>query len=169
MQFSELIEARQSIRAYDASREITEEQLRAIVHAANRAPSAGNFQAYEIYVVRGEEKHRELTAATFNQNFVAQARLSLVFCTNPARCQYPGAEGWAIQDAVIATTFAHLAITDLGLATCWVAAFKADEIAKVVDAPAGQIPVSLLPIGYAAEQPERTSRRPLEELVHEVK
>jgi len=37
-----------------------------------------------------------------------------------------------------------------------------------IGAPAQQQPVAILPVGYPAESPERTPRRPLPELVHEV-
>jgi hypothetical protein len=30
------------------------------------------------------------------------------------------------------------------------------------------LPLAILPIGYAGERPEKTTRRPLDELVHEV-
>ena len=48
MEYFEVVEKRQSIRKYQ-SRPIEPEKLEAILKAANQAPSAGNFQAYEIY------------------------------------------------------------------------------------------------------------------------
>jgi len=166
MEFQEMVRARQSVRVY-AERAVEEAKLTAVLEAANRAPSAGNFQAYEIYVVRGEEKRRALMEATFDQKFVGQAPVSLVFCTHPGRCEYPNPEIWALEDATIACTFAMLAVADLGLATCWVGAFNPDLAAKVIGAPEGVVPMAILPIGYAGETPERTSRRGLRELVHE--
>jgi len=62
-----------------------------------------------------------------------------------------------------------LTATNLGLASVWVGAFNDEAVKKVLDAPAGVYPVAILPMGYAAESPERTSRRSLNTLVHEVR
>ena len=166
MRFFEVVEERQSIRKFQG-RDIAPEKLQAILEAANRAPSAGNFQSYEIYVVTGDRR-KALAAATFEQHFVAQAPISLVFCINPARCEYQPAETYALEDASIACTFAMLAVTAMGLASCWVGAFTAEPVAQVIGSPAGITPIAILSIGYADEEPERTTRRELNELVHWV-
>jgi len=166
MEFRELVERRQSVRVYQRGA-VDLEKLTEILEVTNRAPSAGNFQAYEIYVVP-QAKLDELQAATFDQKFVSQADMALVICTNAARCQYPNPEVWAMQDASIATTFAMLAIADLGLATCWVGAFSSEPVAKLIQAPEGVVPMAILPIAGPGEQPERTPRRALQELVHRV-
>jgi nitroreductase len=167
MEFSNLIYARQSVRAYQPT-PVPEEKLQALLEAANRAPSAGNFQAFEVYVVR-EAKHRQaLAAATYEQDFVQHAPLSLVFCMHPARCQYQPAELYALQDTTIACTFAMLKATDLGLVSCWIGAFSAEKLAQALALPENVKAVAILAIGYAAETPERTSRRKLEDVVHRL-
>lgn len=167
MEFFETVETRQSVRVY-TKQTIEAEKLDAILRATNRAPSAGNFQAFEVYVVENAEKREALTKATFGQDFVGQAPVVLVFCSNPAKCQYDQPELYGLEDASIACTFAMLSVTALGLSACWVGAFKAEDVATVIGAPKGQTPVAILPIGYPNEQPERTSRRPLNELVHKI-
>jgi len=167
MEFSNLIHARQSVRAYQPT-PVPEDKLQALLEAANRAPSAGNFQAFEIYIVSDPKQRQALAAATFDQKFVEQAPLSLVFCMHPARCQYQPPELYALQDTTIACTFAMLKVTDLGLASCWVGAFAAEKLARALALPKHVTPVAVLAIGYAAEAPERTSRRALPELAHKL-
>ena len=167
MQFSELIQKRQSIRKY-SSPPVEPEKITRILEAANRAPSAGNYQAFEIYVVRTLEQLKRLAAATWDQKFIAEAQAALIICQNASRCQYPGAETFSLEDATIATTLAMLAITDLGLATCWIGAFAPDAVGKAMNIAEGHKPMAILPIGYPGEQPERTTRRELAELVHEL-
>ncbi|HWR35287.1 MAG TPA: nitroreductase family protein [Clostridia bacterium] len=167
MEFFELIENRQSIRVFQA-RAVEEVKLQTILQAANSAPSAGNFQAYEIFVVRRQEQRDILTRATFGQNFIAEAPVLLLFCMNPARCTYDGPALFALQDTTIACTFAMLAIQAAGLATCWIGAFSPENIAKTMSLPQGLTPVAILPVGYSAETPERTTRRSLNDLVHEI-
>ena len=75
-----------------------------ILEAVRTAPTAGNFQAYEIYVVSGAARMRALAAAAFNHDWIAQAPMALVVCTHAARCEYDPKEHWALQDASIAAT-----------------------------------------------------------------
>ena len=170
MEFAELIHARRSVRAFD-DRPLEEEKLRAVVEAAILSPSAGNLQAYEIYAVTAPRVRAALARAA-DQPFVAQAQTVLVFFANPGRsARKYGARGrelYALQDATIAVTYAQLAVTDLGLASVWVGAFKDAAVTEAIGAPADWVPVAILPIGYAAEAPAPSPRRAFDEVVHEL-
>ncbi len=168
MDFFDVVEKRQSIRTY-AAKSVEQDKLDAILAASNRAPSAGNFQSYEVYVVRSEEGRSKLAATTFEQAFIEGAPISLVFCTNPTRCEYTPAETYALEDATIACTFAMLAATALGLSSCWIGAFEPKKVAEVIQCPRGVVPISILTIAYPGENPERTTRRAITDLVHLVK
>ncbi len=165
MEFFELLRARHSVRRF-RPQPVAGELVTKILEAVRTAPTAGNFQAYEIYLVSGEARMRALAAATFNHDWIAQAPLALVVCTHAARCQYDTPEHWALQDAGIAATLAHLAMVELGLATCWVGAFIPAKVAEVIDAAEGHVALAVLPFGYADEVPQETTRRPLQEFVH---
>lgn len=171
MEFSDLIAARHSIRMFEPT-PVEPERLRAILDASNRAPSAGNLQAFEIYVVIAESDRAALTSAALGQGFITQAPVALVFCAHAARSapRY-GTRGehlYAVQDATIAATYAMLAATDAGLSTVWVGAFDDAEVWRAIGSPEGHHPVAILPIGHAAESPRVTARRALDELVHNV-
>jgi len=165
MEFFELLEARHSVRRFRAE-PVPEELVAKILEAVRTAPTAGNFQSYEIYIVSGAERMQALAAATFNHEWVAQAPMALVVCTNSARCEYDNKDYWALQDASIAATLAHLAIADLGLASCWLGAFIPAKIAELLAATEGHVPMAVMPFGYANEIPEQSTRRALEEFVH---
>lgn len=171
MDFFTLIRERRSIRAF-TQKPVPQDLLRQILESANAAPSAGNLQAYEIYVVRKTEHRKKLAEAALWQDFIAAAPVVLVFCAHPERNQARygerGQRLYAVQDATIACTFAMLAATALGLATVWVGAFRDDQVRLVIGAPSRLQPVAILPVGYAAESPQRTPRRSLNSLVHEV-
>ncbi len=161
----ELLRARHSVRKFRGE-QVPAELLEKVLEAVRTAPSAGNFQAYEIYAVSGEARMQALAAACFNHDWIAQAPMALVVCTHCARCEYDGREHWALQDASIAATLAHLAIVDLGLATCWVGAFLPSKVAEVIEAAEGHLPLAILPVGYADEVPQESTRRALSEFVH---
>ena len=170
MDLFETIRARQSVRAYH-DKEIEAAKLEAILSAANQAPSAGNLQAYEIILVRDKQTMRALVRAALDQAFIAQASVVLVFCADRKRsgAKYgvAGENLYCVQDATIATAYAQLAATALGLATCWIGAFDEKRVAELLRLRAELRPVAMLPIGWAAESPARTSRRSLKELVQE--
>ncbi|HET9698811.1 MAG TPA: nitroreductase family protein [Terriglobales bacterium] len=167
MDFFELIQQRQSIRKWQA-RPVEQQKMNCILEAINRAPSAGNFQSYEVYRITTEERRKAIASVTWDQGWIVNAPEMLVFCSHPARCQY-GPEPYPLEDTTIACTFAMLAVTAVGLGAVWIGAFDPNKVAQVMSLPDGQIPVAILPIGYADEVPERTTRRELRELVHELK
>lgn len=167
MDFFDVLARRHSVRQF-SNREITEPELNRILKAADAAPSAGNLQSYQIVTVR-EQKHKAaLAQAAYGQDFISSAPLILVFCADPAMAaaKYDGrgAELFCIQDATIAASYAQLAAAALGLATVWVGAFDEKAVAKIVG---GLKPVCILPIGHAAAGPETTTRRSLDDLVHQ--
>ena len=170
MDFFDVIKSRHSIRTF-AHTPMQQEDMQTILEAANSAPSAGNLQAYEIYLVTRSKDKSALAKAALEQWFVAQAPFVLVFCAHPERSArrygQRGVRLYAVQDATIACTLAMLAATALGLATVWVGAFDDDSVRRAIKAPEGVVPVAILPIGHAAEKPEKTPRRRLSDLVHE--
>ena len=172
MDFFDVVRERHSIRAFK-DRPIEQDKLRRILEAVNRAPSAGNLQSYEVYLISDLARRTALVASAGGSGFLAEAPVVLVFCAHPARARdryrSRGEQLYAVQDATIACTFAMLAGTALGLSTVWVGAFEEQAVAEAVGIPFGQRPVAILPIGYAAEQADPRERRPLDELVHEVK
>ena len=171
MDYFELLEKRHSIRAF-TSQPVEGEKLQAILQAANRAPSAGNLQAYEIYMVTNPTRRQELARAALEQTFIAQAPVALVFCANPSRSSMKykqrGESLYCIQYATIACVFAHLAAAALGLASVWVGAFDDDGVRRAIGVGRDLRPVAILPVGYPGEKPEISSRRQLSSLVHHL-
>jgi nitroreductase len=171
MDFFDVVKTRQSIRAYQ-DKPIEPEKLQQILDTINRAPSAGNLQGYEVYLVTKPDVILALARSTNGQDFIAQVPLALVFCAHPARSAQRYAERgtmlYCVQDATIACAYAQLAVTALGLASVWVGAFNEDAVRAAIGVGHDLRPVAFLPIGYAAETPERRSRRALVELVHRV-
>jgi nitroreductase len=169
MKFFEVINARHSIRTFHPT-PIEVEKLDQILQAINRAPSAGNRQAYDVYLVEDAPRKSALVQAAGGQEFLAQAPVVLVFCTNPAlnreRYAQRGETLYTIQDATIACTYAMLAATALGLSSVWVGAFDEAGVHDVIGAPEDQRPVAMLPIGYAADEPRLRDRRQLNEIIH---
>ena len=171
MDIFDVFAERHSIRGY-TDQVISDDVLNRIFESVNRAPSAGNLQAFDIYRVTKQEHKEALMRASYDQEFLVQAPVVLVFCAVPARSavRYAerGATLYCIQDATIACTYAMLAATAFGLGSVWVGAFDEDAVHKIIGAEPGHRPVAMLPIGYPNTEPRIRPRRALEEIVHQV-
>ena len=123
-------------------------------------------------MVRNPATKQALVQAALNQEFIAQAPGVLAFFAHrlmsASKYKQRGAELYSVQDATVACAYAQLAAAALGLGSVWVGAFDDAEVMRALRAKPEWRPVALLPIGYPAESPEPTSRRPVEELAREA-
>ena len=171
MEFFEVVGKRHSLRAFK-DKEIEKEKLEKLLYVANSAPSAGNLQALEIFLVKDIQKKQKLVKAVLGQDFVAEARIVLVFFADHQRSASKygqrGEELYCIQDATLSAAYAWLQAVELGLGACWVGAFDEKLIKEILEIKHDWHPIAILPIGYPDEKPRSTLRRDLSDLVHEV-
>lgn len=171
MSFMELARARYSVRSFKDT-PIEEEKLSLILEAGRIAPTACNNQPQKIYVVKSEDARKTLAGVcrcTFD------APVILVVCYDRTRNWknklMPGYESGET-DAAIVCTHMMLQAADLGIGSCWVGYFNAQEIADVLGLPEDITVSALLPIGYAAEgaepAPLHTQYRDLADTVTEI-
>lgn len=170
MDLFDAIRERHSVRSFLPD-PVPHESLRRILEAANQAPSAGDLQAYEVYQVEDPAVREALAVAAYDQSFIEEAPVALVFVSSPFRARRYGERGaglYSIQDATIAAAYVQLAAVSLGLATCWVGAFDESRVSSALHLPVGQKPVAILPLGKANEAPAPTPRRGVDDLVRRV-
>lgn len=164
----EALKQRRSVRKY-TDEEVSDENVERLLEAAVWAPSAGSVQAWEFVVVKNQETKHRLALAALNQTFVEKAPVIIVVCTdlNKEKKRYDsrGEKLYSIQDTAAATQNILLAAQELGLATCWVGAFKEKDAAKAVNAPKNVVPVAMIPVGHPAEKPS-ASQRSVKDFVH---
>jgi nitroreductase len=170
MDFWQAIEIRHSVREFDARYDVSPAIVRRILHAAIQAPSAGNRQPWYFVVVRRPEVRKQLAAAAFGQDFVAQAPVVIVICTDAQRSQERygerGAELFCKQDTAAATEHILLAVTSLRMGGCWVGSFDETAVARVLQLLPNLQPVAMVPIGVPARPTQRvTTRRELSDVV----
>jgi nitroreductase len=167
MDYFEAVKTRRSTRAFQ-KKPVEEDKIRRIIEAINLAPSAGDLQAYEVIVVKDPMLKDKLAKAALGQSFLSEAPVCFVFVACPQRSSKKyarrGSELYCVQDATIAATYAMLTATVLGLSSTWVGSFDEESAARTVGATEGKRPVAILPVGYAAESPENTPRRPVSEI-----
>jgi len=164
MDVFEAIKARRSIRAYK-DRAVEEEKLQKVLEAGRLAPSANNRQDWKFVVVRDAALRQQLVGACCNQQFIGQAPVVIVACTTEAQHTMRSGYQCCAVDLSIAVDHMTLAAAALGLGTCWIGAFEADLVSKVIKLPRGVAPVHVLPLGYAAESPAARPRKSLDAVV----
>ena len=167
MEFAEVVKNRYSCKKYD-EKQISAEQLDAVLQAGRLAPTAKNLQGQRIYVVQSAEglaKIDELTPCRYG----APTVLVVAFDKNSVFV-YPGEEANSgVEDASIVATHMMLAATNTGVDSCWLNFFDPTAVAKAFNLPENEQVLMLLDLGFAAEGfaplPNHTSRKPLEETV----
>lgn len=171
MEILDVLKKRHSIRRFK-DKEIEKEKIQLILEAANSAPSAGNLQAREIFLIKDNKKKQEFVGKDLRHDFVAEAGIVLIFFTNPQRSASKygqrGEELYCIQDATLSAAYAWLQAIELDLGACWVGAFDDKMVKKVLGVKEDWQPIVILPIGYPNEKPHSTPRIHLNDLVHEV-
>ena len=171
MSFMELSKARYSVRSFQTT-PVEKEKLDLILEAGRIAPTACNNQPQKIYVAKSEDARAKLASVcrcTFG------APVILVVCYDRTRDWknklMPGYESGET-DAAIVCTHMMLQAADLGIGSCWVGYFNAQEVAEVLGLPENLTVSALLPIGYAAEDakpaPLHTEYRDLRDTVTEI-
>ena len=164
MNVSEAIRARRSIRAYRKT-PVEKEKLDRILEAGRLSPSARNMQERHFVVVTDKDKRHQLVAAANNQSFVGQAPVVIAACgTIPDYVMACGQTAYTV-DVAIAVDHMSLQAMEEGLGTCWVCAFKEPAVKEVLNIPENLRVVTLLTLGYPAENPDPRPRNPIEDMV----
>ena len=165
MNFLKLAAKRSSVRGYRPD-PVEATALARVLAAAHLAPSAANRQPLHLIVVRDPAVRRSLGLA-YNREWLRSAPLLLAICTEPAKA-WARADGknYADVDGAILMDHITLCAADLGLGTCWIAAFDPAQVKTALGLPDGIEPLVLTPLGYPADGGHAKSRKPLSALVH---
>jgi nitroreductase len=164
MEFQDLIKKRYSVRGYQ-SKEVEKEKLEKVLNAARMAPTAVNYQPFRLIVVETKGKEEELKTI-YPAEWFTEAPLVICACAVKS-------ESWTRRDGrnyvevdtTIAMDHLILAATELGLGTCWIAAFDVEAARKVLKVQDGMEPLLFTPLGYPDSESRGMGRKELDELV----
>jgi len=164
MEFFDLIKKRYSVRAY-TNDPVEDEKLQQVLEAAQWAPTAANRQPFQLVVIRTAGRQEELSRI-YHRPWFVQAPI-LICGVGVPRMGWIRGDNRRYLDVDVAIIMDHLilAAANLGLGTCWVAAFDAAAARQILKLPDEVEPLIFTPLGYAADQPAQKERKPLSELV----
>ena len=101
MELMNIIKSRRSIREF-CDKPVPQEMIDRILEAGRAAPSAGNLQARDFFVIESKEVREQLVEAALGQKFIAHAPIVIVVCANFEKIDSYGKRGielYSIQDS----------------------------------------------------------------------
>jgi len=150
MDIYELIEHRKSVRKFKPDM-IEKDTLERVMNAARLAPSGSNRQPWKFILVSNSATREKMVPACHSQKFIAEAPLAIVACALPTDRAVGGVLQTSVIDTSIAVMQLMLAATHEGLGTCWIGAFEAEPLKKLLAVPQDVSVVAVVPIGYPVD------------------
>ena len=173
MDIYDLIEKRQSDRAYDSSRTVELEKIERIVSAVRLAPSACNSQPWHLIVVDDPEKVKVVAEAMNSMGlnkFATEAPCHiLIVQESPNFTARIG--GWIknkhypLIDCGIAASYLTLAATQEGLGSCIMGWFDEKKLQKLLGIPSSKRILLDVAIGYSTQPHREKIRKDLNDIV----
>jgi nitroreductase len=157
MTVMDIIRSRTSVRKWK-DQPVEKKQLELLMEAAQKAPSAVNWQPYRFVLVDDPGK-LTLVSKAAGQPRIAKAPLLVVGVADPKR-----SPKWHLIDTVIALTQTMLAAYEAGLGGVWVGAFDEDSVKKALDIPKDSVVAGILALGVPDQKPPVKPRKSIEEL-----
>lgn len=174
MEFNELIEARRSVRRYEAA-ELAAADIEAVVADALAAPSWNNREPTRYHAVVDaslRERLRSETFPAFNAASSANAGALVVVTFVRGESGYIRGEQsnelgemWGAYDAGIATAYLLLAAKNRGLDSLVIGIRDAEKIRAILGIPAEETIVSVVALGKGAQSPAKPPRRAVKDVL----
>ena len=154
----ETIYSRRSIRKY-LDKKIDEDIITELLKAAMAAPSAGNQQPWEYYVVTNKELIMKLSQVTPYTKCAANAPVVLVPCYRTNGLRFPE---YAHIDMSASVENVLLEATHHGLGSVWMGIAphqdRQNEVNKLLALPENLQAFALIAVGYPDEHKEAQTR-----------
>ena len=171
--FDEVLTSRRSVRSYDASKKISEAEVRDLLTATQEAPSWANQQPTKYYVAISEEKLaavQDLVGG--NKDKIKDAPVLIVSTFEKGKSGFFQGEqtnevgdGWGAYDNGLSNCYLILKARAMGFDTLIMGLRDADSLRTLFEIPENETIMAVISLGYRAEEPNRPERRPLDEIV----
>ena len=180
MQTFEAIEARRSVKNYDPSHKMTEEEINKIFSAALLSPTSFNIQNWRFVAVTDSEQKSKLKEAAWNQAQVSDASLVIILCANLKAWGENPERYWvnapketsemlvpmignfykdntelerdeAMRSSGIAAQTLMLAAKDMGYDSCPMIGFDQAKFAEIINLPENYVIGMMITVGKATK------------------
>jgi len=171
--FDEVLTSRRSVRSYDATKKISEAEVRDLLKAVQEAPSWANQQPTKYYVAISEEKLsavQDLVGA--NKERIANAPVLIVSTFEKGKSGFFQGEqtneignGWGAYDNGLSNCYLILKARAMGFDTLIMGMRDSDKLRELFSIPENETIMAVISLGYRDGEPNRPERRPLDEIV----
>lgn len=171
--FDEVLTTRRSIRNYDATKKISEAEVRELLKAAQEAPSWANQQPTKYYVAISPEKLaavQEMVGG--NKDRIKNAPVLIVSTFERGKSGFFGntptnevGDGWGAYDNGLSNCYLVLKARAMGFDTLIMGMREADKLRELFAIPENESVMAVIALGYRAGEPRRPNHRPLDEIV----
>ena len=171
--FDEVLTSRRSVRNYDASKKISETEVRELITAAQEAPSWANQQPTKYYVAISEEKLAAVQDMVGgNKDRIKDAPVLIVSTFERGKSGFfqgnqtnEVGDGWGAYDNGLSNCYLILKARAMGFDTLIMGMREADKLRELFAIPESETIMAVISLGYRAEEPNRPERKPLDEIV----
>lgn len=176
----QLLMNHRSIRKYKET-PITEEQLDAILGAAQHASTSSNMQAYSVIGVTDPDLKKKLAEFAGNQAYVTECPVFFVWCADLYRYEeaqsihVPDKQPSTVENFIVATVDvtlaaqnAAIAAESLGLGIVYIGGIRNNpqQVSELLELPQHVYPVFGMCIGVPDQAPISRPRLPREAVFH---
>ena len=174
MKFSELIEARRSVRKY-AKAEISKDEMAKIVEEALNAPSWKNTETTRYYAAIGDDAKAKIWSdalPSFNSASSANAAALVAVAFVPGESGYLGdapadelREMWGAYDCGLASSYFILAAKNHGWDTLIMGIRDTAKVKSILGIPEKEILMSVIAVGKSAQPYFKNPRKPVADVL----
>ncbi len=160
MDFSDLIQVRQSVRGYQ-DKPVEKGKLQKLIEAVRIAPSTSNSQPWKLIIVDDPDLKESVARATFNKvvsfnKFAVQAPVIAVLVIERPNiitriAEHLKQREFPLIDIGIAAEHFCLQAADLNLGTCMLGWFDEEKIKELLDIPPKKRIGLVITLGYPVE------------------
>ena len=168
-----MLTSRRSVRSYDATKKISEVEVRTLLTAVQDAPSWANQQPTKYYVAISPEKIaavQNLVGA--NKERIAAAPVLIVSTYERGKSGFfqgqatnEIGDGWGAYDNGLSNCYLILQARAMGFDTLIMGMRDSDGLRQLFNIPESETVMAVISLGYRDSEPTRPDRRPLDEIV----
>ena len=171
--FDEVLTTRRSIRSYDATKKISEQEVRTLLTAVQEAPSWANQQPTKYYVAISPEMLaavQDLVGG--NKDRIKDAPVLIVstfekgksgfFRGNPAN---DAGEFWGAYDNGLSNCYLIMKARAMGFDTLIMGMREADKLRTLFSIPDGEQVMAVIALGYRKGEPVQPRHRQFDDVV----
>ncbi len=171
--FDEVLTSRRSIRSYDGTKKISEQEVRQLLIATQEAPSWANQQPSKYYVAISPEKLQAVqNLVGGNKDRIKEAPVLIVSTFERGKSGFfqgnktnEIGDGWGAYDNGLSNCYLILKARAMGFDTLIMGMRDSEGLRKLFNIPANETVMAVISLGYRKGNPRQPTHRKLDDIV----